>query len=103
MIGAMALAPVPAYAFDPLATTLPSALILAAAAMVVAVLLHRQRQRIAVIDNEKTRAVTALAERDAVIAASPAALFIVVADGEGGRLAAGPLVGVPGAERFSGF
>ncbi len=103
MIGAMALAPFPAYAFDPLATTLPSALILVAAAMVVAVLLHRQRQRIAVIDNEKTRAVTALAERDAVIAASPAALFVVVADGEGGRLAAGPLAGVPGAERFSGF
>jgi signal transduction histidine kinase len=99
----MALVPFPAYALDPLASTVPSALILCAAAMVVAMLLHRQRQHIAAIEGEKSRAAASSAARDAVIAASPAALFLLSTDGDDTRLAAGPLAGVSGAVRFSAF
>jgi hypothetical protein len=103
MVGAMALVPVPAYALDPYTTALPSALILAAAVLVAVALLLRQRRRIAILDNEKARIAAALAERDAVIAASPAALYLVSPGGEGARLTAGALAGLPGADRFAGL
>jgi signal transduction histidine kinase len=102
LAAALALAPMPAYALDGAAAAVPPALVLAAATVVILAVNH-YRRRLAALAAEKSRMEAALAERDAVLAAGPAALFRFAPGSDGVRLSPGPLAALPGADRFGGL
>ena len=102
MVVAAALAPLPAHAADAdsLGTlTGAAAVTMLCVAAAVAALNYRQKRVIAPLEAERRRLAESLAERDAVLAALPVALYRLHG-GEGRRLAAGPRAGVPAGERI---
>ncbi|HUZ72186.1 MAG TPA: ATP-binding protein [Stellaceae bacterium] len=98
--GVVAMLPRPAHAFDGAAILVPSGLIVLAAIAAVAIIVARYRGRVKALEAERARLAAALAERDALVHAAPAALYCWRAGAKGVRLAAGSLGALPGSERF---
>jgi signal transduction histidine kinase len=99
-IGAAVLAPVPAYAFDAGTAVVSSGLALVGAASVLAFIVDRYRRHVDGIEAERRRIAASLAERDSLLAAVPASLYVVRAGGDGVRFGA---ANGTGADRFDDF
>ena len=97
--GAALLVPHPAYAFDAATAIVPSALVFILAGAAGAFLVRHFRGRLQRLEADRARLAAALAERETLLGAAPAALYCWRASGDCFRLSPGPLGALAG-ERF---
>ncbi|HXQ50727.1 MAG TPA: ATP-binding protein [Stellaceae bacterium] len=103
MISAAVLAPMPAYAASAMTAILPSALVLVVAASCLGLLVGHHRRRVRALDTENRRIAGALADSEAMLAASPTALYRFERHEDGICVSPGLLAFVAEGSGFAAF